>query len=36
MLEQDVQIDQVLLMSGYRNRNTFYQAFQTEKSLTQK
>ncbi len=34
MLEQDVQIDQVLLMSGYRNRSTFYRAFQTETGLT--
>ena len=34
MLEQDVQIEQVLLMSGYRNRSTFYRAFQTETGLT--
>ena len=34
MLEQDVQIEQVLLMSGYRNRSTFYRAFQIETGLT--
>ena len=34
MLEEDVQIDQVLLRSGYRNRSTFYRAFQAETGLT--
>lgn len=34
MLEQDIQIDQVLLKSGYRNRSTFYRAFQAETGLT--
>jgi len=34
MLEQDIQIEQVLLKSGYANRSTFYRAFQAETGLT--
>lgn len=34
MLEQDEPIDRVMRMSGYRNRSTFYRAFQAETGLT--